>query len=448
MTPRKRFIWRSLVLALALVGALVATLPSNAGPSKRTRSSGIAPGVTLTVIRDYGGPFRIRIVSMQQGAEARLDTVLANDRLPKFETTSSMAARTRAVAAINGDYARPTGRPVHTFAFDGVLAQTPLAWGRNFAADHTGTSTYMGNPKVSGWARETDTGNTFPIDLVNAGAPSGDQIARYTREGGGIEKPPAGICQVRLYASGSPYPLTESPGVETRHFVDRVRCGGKSIKPLGGSILATPLTSVHAPTLAALTPGEEVTLGWSTGWRGVLDTIGGNPTLIEGGTVIEGNVAGSGPFFERHPRTGIGTTPDGKVLMVVVDGRQTGYSVGMTLREFANLFRSLGADWALNIDGGGSSTLAIDGRVINRPSDGYERGVSSALVVLPGADPGEADPTPQPDSPLYTLTRHAVWPSIAEDPASTGGLADHLLRSGQPLAPSLRGAAAEFRRSR
>lgn len=447
MSPRN-LLWRSLAIVLAILGASTAALLPSAAASKRVRNSEIAPGVTLTVIRDYSGPFRIRVVSFQRGADVTLDTVLANDRLPKFETTSSMAQRSGAVAAINGDYARSTGRPVHTFAADGVLAQTPLAWGRNFALDHHGSNSYMGNPKVTSWARESDSGTSYPVSLVNAGEPVGDQIARFTREGGGIERPPAGACLVRLYASEPPRPLADSAGVEAKHFVHRARCGGKSMLPRGGSVLATPVTSVHAPALSLLTPGEEVTLGWSTSWPAVLDTLGGNPTLIEGGVVVEGNVAGSGPFFNRHPRTGVGTTPDGKVLLVAVDGRQKGYSVGMTLRELADLFVYLGADWALNLDGGGSTTLAVDGNVINRPSDGHERAVSSALVLLPGSDPGEASPSDQQETPLTTLTKSEVWPTVAEDPASTGGLADHLARRGDPLARHLGDAAERFRSSR
>ena len=70
-----------------------------------------------------------------------------------------------------------------------------------------------------------------------------------------------------------------------------------------------------------------------------------------------------------------------KLLLVAVDGRQPGYSVGMTLEELAHFFLKLGAVDAMNLDGGGSTTMVIGGEVVNSPSDGRERPVGSALLV-------------------------------------------------------------------
>jgi hypothetical protein len=121
---------------------------------------------------------------------------------------------------------------------------------------------------------------------------------------------------------------------------------------------------------------------------------------------------------------------------VVVDGRKAGYSAGMTLRGFAHLFKRLGAVRAMNMDGGGSSTMVVRGRVINRPSDGRERHVSSAVLVLPGPDGGEprsvggaATVALPPPRTSQVATRRA-WAEAAHDPGSTGGLADALLRGG------------------
>ena len=80
--------------------------------------------------------------------------------------------------------------------------------------------------------------------------------------------------------------------------------------------------------------------------------------------------------------------PNGDILFVTVDGRQR-QSVGMEIEEFAQLFKYLGAEGALNLDGGGSTTMFLKGDVINNPSDGQERQVVSSLVVLPGRDRGQ-----------------------------------------------------------
>ena len=442
-SPRKAL---SLFAAFALCAALAA--PGAAGP-RRKRVTTIAPGVTLTVIRDYSGPHRIRVLTLDRTAGASIDTVLANDKLPKFETTSSMAQRLGALAAVNGDYARPDGRPVYTFAADGHLAQTPLMWGRNFAVSQDESATYIGHPEVIGAATEGDAGTTYPVARVNNGAPGPEEVAAFTRQGGSVERAPDGHCLARIQPTGPPRLIAEgTPGTEIPGYVEVVECGGRGLRAQGGVVLVTPQSSQYAPAISMLTVGEEVTFSWSMGWPGVLDTVGGNPTLIEAGQIVGKNVYGSGAFFARNPRTGVGTTPDGRILLVAVDGRQPGYSVGMTLEEFANLFASLGADYALNLDGGGSTTMVVNGEIKNRPSDGTERPVSSALVIIPGTDPGEAFPGPETTDPTDPPDVEGIWDDVAGDPGSTGGLASYLRSSGRRLPAFLERAAREFRSSR
>lgn len=87
----------------------------------------------------------------------------------------------------------------------------------------------------------------------------------------------------------------------------------------------------------------------------------------------------------RHPRSLVGATDDGHILFVVVDGRQPGYAEGMSLFELRSLARMLGCTDALNLDGGGSSTLYVAGEgfsgVVNKPSGKAERPVPSILYV-------------------------------------------------------------------
>lgn len=86
--------------------------------------------------------------------------------------------------------------------------------------------------------------------------------------------------------------------------------------------------------------------------------------------------------YVRMPRTGVGFDSERRKLIVaVVDGYQLGYSRGMTQREFAELFRQFGADTAMELDGGGSTTMVLDGTIVNRPSDDTgERYVANALL--------------------------------------------------------------------
>jgi hypothetical protein len=117
--------------------------------------------------------------------------------------------------------------------------------------------------------------------------------------------------------------------------------------------------------------------------------VGGHPVLARDSAVVaDVDTSGSASFIGRNPRTAVGIGRGGRrLLLAVIDGRQKGYSEGMSLRETANLMLALGARDALNLDGGGSSTLVYGDsagfHVANHPSDaGGERTVGDALAVV------------------------------------------------------------------
>ena len=83
----------------------------------------------------------------------------------------------------------------------------------------------------------------------------------------------------------------------------------------------------------------------------------------------------------RGPRTAIGQRADGGIVLLTTDGRQPGFSVGMTNFELAQALVRFGAVRGMGLDGGGSSTLAFEGTVLNSPSDGRERAISTALML-------------------------------------------------------------------
>ena len=112
--------------------------------------------------------------------------------------------------------------------------------------------------------------------------------------------------------------------------------------------------------------------------------IGAGPELLRDGMV---NVTVTSEQFPKDiavgkaPRTAIGFTADGHYLFLVVDGRQS-ISGGTTLTETAQLLQKFGAVRGINLDGGGSSELVLQGKIMNSPSDGSERRVGSAVVLL------------------------------------------------------------------
>ena len=121
---------------------------------------------------------------------------------------------------------------------------------------------------------------------------------------------------------------------------------------------------------------------------GVWNTLSFGPAIVEDGEVVDGidsvevdtNV-GNHSIQGDQPRTAVGVIDDNHLVFVVVDGRQEGYSEGVTLPGLADILLSLGATTAYNLDGGGSSTMYFNGQVINSPSNGGERGTSDILYV-------------------------------------------------------------------
>jgi exopolysaccharide biosynthesis protein len=83
----------------------------------------------------------------------------------------------------------------------------------------------------------------------------------------------------------------------------------------------------------------------------------------------------------RHPRTAVGWNKK-YIFFVVVDGRQKELSMGMTYVELAHFFKNLGCTEAINLDGGGSTTFWLDGKIMNSPSDKHERSVANCLFIV------------------------------------------------------------------
>ena len=374
----------------------------------------LAEGVTYRRYDNLTGPFSTRVVTVTPLQKARLDLALAQDRLVGFETTSSMARRHHAVAAINGDFGLPNGRPVHLFAEDGYLHQSPALVENAMATSGRGLDLALGQPAPAMTVSDPTSGRVVPLAKVNNGAPAVDELSLVTPVAAGLEAPPRDACSARLQQQRRPR-IDTSGSTTTTYRVQAVACGADPMAPGALSVLSTPLAGSQAAFVRGLRPGRQLSVTWTVGWPSVLDVGGGNALLVEDGQ-LSPQVNGTDPFFARHPRTGIGTTATGEVLLVTVDGRQPGLSVGMTLAEFGEYFRSLGAVRAMLLDGGGSTTMVTDGHVRNSPSDGSERPVDTAVLVLDHADTTLPDPWPGTTTPKTDAGQQAI-----EDDGSTGG---------------------------
>jgi len=223
------------------------------------------------------------------------------------------------------------------------------------------------------------SGPRRPIHLVNR-PPGPNGTTLYTPSYGGTTPTGNGVFEAVL----SPFP-SATPNADLVGFVSENRRGGTPIPP-GGAVLAARGTQAQRMAVEAVTADTiTVRLVLRPEWRDVPEALGGGPELIRQGRPIfrPAEDFGTDHLNRRHPRTAVGQRADGRIVMLVVDGRRPGYSSGMTNFELAQTMLRLGVVTASALDAGGSSTMAFGGQLLSRPSDGGgERLVSEALLVM------------------------------------------------------------------
>lgn len=393
----------------------------------------------------------VYVLRVKPEAAATMDVALGDGRLPGRERTTSMAKRHGAMAAINGDFPLPSGKPSHPFAADGDLHTTSFVGSHNFAISADEKDLHIGHVVEVLHAVETSSGDVWPFDRWNDGKPTWGEIAAFSDSGAAAHgRAPKHACSARLLPAGARRWGPGAQSVARDHVVDAVACRVKRMPRKGGVVVSARPSSDGAVLIESLEIGETVALRWGFRWQKVADSLGGIPELVRDGALVA--TACDAPLCDRHPRSGVGYTKKGKVLLVVVDGRRA-KSKGLTLVQFGRLFRALGAQGAVNLDGGGSSTMVVKGEIVNRPSDGPERAVCCALLVLPGKDKKEniksgtsAAASPAPLVPIVGGDGSARASLL--DPASTGGMLDAVARGifGGGLPEHLRSALRTFRR--
>lgn len=399
------------LLILAIAAVLLAATP---GPDSDWRT--IVEGIDYQ-LWGLSGPNRVYVARMDRSVlDLTLDTSIAEGRLGEGkETVSSMArrydgglttwdpdwaSRGDVVIAINGSFHNlETGVPLSGLIHGGWYAKRfdELGGGSGFAwrLDRT---PFIGGC-VDHWAEDQiayfpRTGETIPIARINNGR-GNNELVLYTAHFD-VRTPGSSNAIDVLVQMDRPAGLISWP--------DFARGTVMGIRDSGG----TPIPFDYVVLSARGDAGEEllesVELGDTIGLSAAIvhyqpDCRTRNPISWE---ETYASLSGSFPFLAngdinpfldnagataRNPRTAICYNEE-FLYFVVVDGRQAGWSVGMTIDELAHFCRDrLDTDWGMNMDGGGSSTMWVDGQIVNSPSDGHERPVANGLMmvkVLPG----------------------------------------------------------------
>jgi hypothetical protein len=337
---------------------------------------------------------------------------LATGIVPDREPLTSISARTGSLAAINGGYfvigpndgtpgdlagiSMLEGDPVSE-AVDGRTSLV-LPKGDGAGADVAAISDKFAATASDGARREIDGLNRKPGLIRACGGDGGDTPTEQPKHDFTCTDPSELILFTPAFGN-----FTE-PGEGAEAVLDS---SGKVVElrdvrgspiPGRGSVLSG--TDEGADWLRAhAQPGMKVQIktsfqaGGAT-LAGKTGVVNGGPRLLSGGqpditAYQEGFVYPEDPEFyyrfgvRRNPRTMAGVTPGGDLLLVAVDGRKPGYSVGTSFREEAAIMDSLGAEEAVNLDGGGSTTMTLGTRLVTTPSDPTgERPIGDAVVLL------------------------------------------------------------------
>ncbi|MBT5057204.1 MAG: phosphodiester glycosidase family protein [Gemmatimonadetes bacterium] len=366
------------------------------GPSIPAETETIAPGVWHHAVHLIDGPWALHVVEVDLPAARRAGIRLQSARAPLgdigLEKTSVLGRK--ALVAINGDFWH--SQPVHSAGIqvrDGELLEMPGS--------------------LSAFAIGSD-GNLFidvfdlDVGLVTASGRS-LSISHVNRDPRG----PDGLTYFNHHAQA----WTDTVHADVGFVLQAIDPGGwRDTDTVRARVLQVrrhrwPLKLAPGQWLVAgganfarevVTPGDTVRLfqRFPPASSGLREAIGGGPRIVRNGVVsIEHEAENLDKTFamDRHPRTALGVSANGKTLfLVTVDGRQPGYSVGMSLEELAafmttklSLFTKSRANsaQALNLDGGGSTTMVVRNHVVNRPSDPTgESAVANALLVVANDD--------------------------------------------------------------
>lgn len=345
----------------------------------------VAPGLTYRMEVDMSLPRVIHAVRYSPSAltftsrpELAQPTVFVeSDENRGRAPLTSTIQRTGAVAAINADFFPWNGDPLGVMVRSGELISKPFvsrsvfAWGPG----------YMSTEKL-GFDAKATLANKEVLTIHGINEECGDNmlVLNSPIAGLAVSRQP-GVFAILDVESA----ILKPDGTVTGKV--RIFEPDKTSRPVAEKELVLVATGTMIPKLMKAARDSTISISIKMpgiDWAKATHAVGGGPALVRGGIPVT-NFATEGfkPDFtdRRHPRTAIGATKEGDIWLVVVDGRQA-MSRGATLGEMGKIMAGLGCKIAINLDGGGSSTLSLYGITVNRPSEGVERAISNSVQLF------------------------------------------------------------------
>lgn len=366
------------------------------------------------------GPWNLQVITIDPKTyHGQLAASFGPD-LEKRETTSQLAAAAHAIAGVNAGFfvfdpkAGAEGDPAGVGVYGGKTLSEPVAdrpalvidgkknsasierltWSGSLTSA-TGEVALDGIDRVPGLVRNCGGANDLPTPLAlqDVTCTDANELVTFTPEFGPATPSGPGL-EVAVDSHDTVTSVSEHRG-------EAVPAGGHTIQATGTDVARL---RTLAPVGARLTIRTSLLgqAGKALHTNKATSVVNGGPVLVKDGREDvtarrdgmvhpnDGNSFYYGWVHKRNPRTFAGTDAQGRTLLVTADGRSTD-SLGLSLKEEADVASSLGMVQAMNLDGGGSTTAVAGGTVLNTPSGGAERAVGDALLVLPDRKEGRPD---------------------------------------------------------
>lgn len=366
------------------------------------------------IYRNIKGPLSINLLDINLlNPRVKVRPILAGDSFNTLRDVSDDAKFTHALAAVNANYFKRSGTPLGTLIVDGEWIAGPLYDRVSLGISKDGT-VQIDRVKFGGvlTTSNPDAPNIW-VNNINQPRRSGCHLIAYTRRWGSFVRLDYNGCLVALDARGRVVDKNER----------------EMTIPWGGMVLSDSKDA----EISKLKAGDETNLCWRAQpdtWHDVNQAISGGPLLIRDGQLFvdlkDERFCNSWSGSHIRARTAAGVTADHHLLLVTIEGAHT-------LWDLAKFLQKMGAVDALNLDGGGSTTMVVNGATVTRASSAAERRVASAFGVFvdpikeaPKAvaatpelhscilrtvfdmDVTGKDDMPPPDGALQTIQEH-IW---------------------------------------
>lgn len=293
-------------------------------------------------------PVRINIVEMSLGVNQGLavEPAIASDTLSSRRTITNIAGRDNAIVAINGGYFKPqTGVPLGTLMINKKVYTGPIY--DRVAMGIFDNGFEMARVQLRAELK-TNIGG-IKIDNVNQPRMLSVHTIVYTPDWGEYS-PPSPKYGMQLVVS-------DGKLLKANYSRNKI--------PEDGYVIVGPQKELSKIVNARK---FKLDIKLNPEWKDVNHIISGGPYLVKNGDIyVDMTAQKLASVGGRNPRTAVGYTKDNHLIMLTADGRE-GASIGLTLMELANLMKDLGCVNAMNLDGGGSTVMYINGKVVNKPA--------------------------------------------------------------------------------